>query len=261
MEVDRYRIDQPERNIWIMSLNHMLPIDKIRPEPWISSSRFRTDPQTFKALLEETLHNEKEGFTPAVLPLSKEQMMDIVNNVRMQMDTQLMQVFTSETRVDIRTGCLGLADRPMIPPSDASKKLHLNQNNVTPDPRGQIEAAIAEAAQIHGVDPALLRSVVRAESDFNPNSTSPKGAMGLMQLMPETAQELGVQNPYDPVENIGAGTRYLKMLLTRYDGNVPLALAAYNWGIGNVERRPDKIPTETRQYVDRVTNYYEMMRG
>jgi soluble lytic murein transglycosylase-like protein len=82
-----------------------------------------------------------------------------------------------------------------------------------------------------------------------------------MQLMPETARELGVKNAYDPVENVGAGTRYLKMLLKRYDGNVPLSLAAYNWGVGNIERRPDQMPAETRQYVDRVTNYYEMMKG
>ena len=177
------------------------------------------------------------------------------------MDTQLMQVFTSETRADIMSGYSCLVGPPMIPTSDASKKLHLNQNNVAPDPRGQIEAAIAEAAQTHGVDPALIRSVVRVESDFNPNSTSPKGAMGLMQLMPETARELGVQNPYDPGENVRAGTRYLKMLLIRYDGNVPLALAAYNWGMGNIERQPDKMPTETRQYVKRVMNYYEMARG
>jgi soluble lytic murein transglycosylase-like protein len=244
-----------------MSGNPILSIDRIRPESRISTSRFRTDPQTFEVLLEETLHNNSECFTPAAPSLSKEQVMDIVNNVRIQMDTQLMQAFTSETRADISTGYAGLVSTPMIPTSDASKKQHLNQNNVTPAPRGQIEAAIAEAAQTHGVDPVLLRSVVRAESDFNPNSTSPKGAMGLMQLMPETARELGVQNPYDPVENVHAGARYLKMLLTRYDGNVPLALAAYNWGMGNTERKPDKMPTETRQYVGRVMNYNEMARG
>ncbi len=82
----------------------------------------------------------------------------------------------------------------------------------------------------------------------------------LMQLMPETARELGVQNGYDPVENIGAGTRYLKMLLNRYDGNVPLALAAYNWGMGNLEKKPGQMPMETRQYVDQVTRHYAALK-
>jgi soluble lytic murein transglycosylase-like protein len=85
--------------------------------------------------------------------------------------------------------------------------------------------------------------------------------MGLMQLMPETARELGVQNPLDPVENVEAGTRYLKMLLNRFNGNVPLSLSAYNWGMGNMERRPEQMPTETKQYVDKVTSHYEKMKG
>ena len=244
-----------------MSLNNLLPIDKIGPELRTASSRFRTDPQAFRALLEETLRSETEGLTSAALPLSKAQLMDIVNNIRMQMDARLMQAFTSEAREDIEVGYPGLMGRLTIPPLDSSNKQHLNQNNDVSDSRGQINAAIREAAQTHGVDPALVRSVIKAESDFNPNCTSPKGAMGLMQLMPETARELGVQNGYDPVENIGAGTRYLKMLLTRYDGNVPLALAAYNWGMGNIEKRPGQIPAETRRYVDQVTRHYATLKA
>jgi hypothetical protein len=131
-----------------------------------------------------------------------------------------------------------------------------------PEPRGgQIDAAIRDAAKAHGVDQALVRSVIKAESGFNPNSTSPRGAMGLMQLMPETARELGVQNSYDPVENVQAGTRYLKMLLNRYDGDVSLALAAYNWGMGNLERRPAQMPAETRRYVEQVTRRYAALKA
>jgi soluble lytic murein transglycosylase-like protein len=115
---------------------------------------------------------------------------------------------------------------------------------------------IDHASETYGVDPTLIRAVIRAESGYRQDSTSPKGAMGLMQLMPETARELGVKNPYDPAENIMGGTRYLKSLLDRFGNNRNLALAAYNWGMGNVEKHPGKLPQETRTYIARVNQYY-----
>ena len=120
-----------------------------------------------------------------------------------------------------------------------------------------IDAAIDQAAARHNVDPSLVRSVVKVESNFNPNAVSRKGAMGLMQLMPSTARSLNVANPFDPAQNVDAGVRHLRKLLDSYGGNVPLSLAAYNAGSGAVARSAG-VPhfRETQNYVRRITNLY-----
>ena len=119
------------------------------------------------------------------------------------------------------------------------------------------EPMIVTASQRYSVDPNLVRAVIKAESNFNHRAVSPKGAMGLMQLMPETAQKMTVANPFNPEENIHAGVRYLVELLHLFNWNLPLALAAYNAGPERVIGRNEIPPIEeTRNYVKRVRMYY-----
>jgi soluble lytic murein transglycosylase-like protein len=115
------------------------------------------------------------------------------------------------------------------------------------------ERSIIEHSRRQKVAADLVRAVIQVESAFNPIAVSSKGAMGLMQLMPATAVELGVANPFDPDQNIRGGVQYLRRLLDRYNGNVELALAAYNAGMGNVEKYGDVPPfKETKNYVKKI---------
>jgi soluble lytic murein transglycosylase-like protein len=125
-----------------------------------------------------------------------------------------------------------------------------------------VDRFIVDAATRHGVDPVLIYSIMHRESSFKRFALSPKGARGLMQLMPATAARFGVSNIFDPQQNIDAGTRYMRFLLNMFDGDVRLALAGYNAGEGAVLKYGRRVPpySETQEYVRRISERYALMR-
>ncbi len=139
-----------------------------------------------------------------------------------------------------------------------SPNLHMEDGLAPFDPgqpssKVQVQAMIERVAREQDIDAKIIRAVVEAESDYKVDDVSDKGAKGLMQLMPDTAREMGVSNPFDPYENLTGGTKYLKQMIARYPGRFDLALAAYNAGPGNVDKAKG-IPdfAETRKYVDKI---------
>ncbi|NFS94650.1 hypothetical protein FDF05_17245, partial [Clostridium botulinum] len=147
--------------------------------------------------------------------------------------------------------------------TQGSESTHtINQSSTQTTFKGSFSDIIQVASNKYNVDACLIAAIIKQESDFNPNETSGAGAMGLMQLMPETLAELGVNNPYDPYQNIMGGTKEISQLLKLYNGDMILALAGYNAGSGNVKKYGGVPPfKETQQYVIKVPAYYEAYKS
>ena len=145
-----------------------------------------------------------------------------------------------------------------VPSDTRYRRIDIQSNRLHPMmSERELEPMISRYSRRHHLHPALIRAVIKAESDFDPMAVSRAGAVGLMQLMPQTAARMDVRDSYDPEDNIGGGTKYLRQLLDRFRGNLPLALAAYNAGEHVVDRYRALPPiTETRQYVRKVLRYY-----
>lgn len=132
----------------------------------------------------------------------------------------------------------------------------------TPEPL-RFGVIVDKASRAHGVEVALVHALIFAESSYDPRAVSPAGAMGLMQLMPETARRYGVRDLFDPEQNVGGGVRHLKDLIEQFEGDIELAVAAYNAGPGAVTRAGNRVPPypETARYVPRVLGHYHRLRG
>ncbi len=145
-----------------------------------------------------------------------------------------------------------------VPSDSRYRKIEVDSNRLHASmSERELEPVIRRHSSRQKLHPALIRAVIKAESNFDPRAVSRAGAMGLMQLMPQTAMRMDVRDVYDPDENVGGGTKYLRQLLDRFHGNLPLALAAYNAGENIVDRYQSLPPIdETRRYVRKVLQFY-----
>jgi soluble lytic murein transglycosylase-like protein len=241
------------------------------------------EPESFSSLLREAASDTGSSATQAGKPhaaVTARKALEFSQRMALQMNATLLRIASDSEEKDRSESPWGdipseilsdgmkenafpsiIRQRPSgidIPALQEPEQAVIKVPKITGNSHGSggIDGIIQKAAQTYDVDPELIKSVIQAESSFNPNAISPKGAMGLMQLMPGTARELGVTDPMDPAANVMGGTRYLKKLLDRYDGSVPLALAAYNWGMGNLDSRRGRMPEETRNYVAKITKSY-----
>lgn len=216
--------------------------------PQIAKTEKTDNKKSFAEVLKssEAQQTNKTGFGNIMTSPSAEVKSEIMNATKNGISSESIGKFGALTGIKNKFNALKASNLGMKIPNVSSKA-----------PKAQILSMIDKVAKKHGVDEKLVRALVRQESGFNPNATSHCGAMGLMQLMPATAKGLGVTEPYNPVQNVEGGVKYLKSMLNKYNGNVILALAAYNAGPGAVDKY-DGVPPykETQNYVKSILANY-----
>jgi len=240
--------------------------DLVRLVQGLAASRAQTgrdlsgSREAFSRLLQEVVQEGVPGQSPVI---DKDKLSVMLEFVRIQMSQSVMNSFSGSGEEDNSEDYSAMlyGSQAQGTQQEESKDRQSQSAPSAVRAPADLDDIIDRASRTYGVDKDLITSVIQAESDFHPDATSPKGAMGLMQLMPDTARGLGVSNAYDPEQNVIGGTRYLKGLLERYNGDVKLALAAYNWGMGNLERSTGNLPEETRNYIARIMKSYGRGQG
>jgi len=211
---------------------------------------------SFDKALSKILSNEGQQKHGDLMQLSQQYVRLLTRTIL----NQLEQTGASRPTIDdiIRSNHApqALTSMPIVPsqqPIPPNEAVHEAQPEPMENSDSPFAGIIQKASETYGLDANLIRAVIQTESNFDAKAVSHAGAQGLMQLMPETAKDLSVDDAFNPEQNIMAGSRYLKQLLQRYDGKLEPALAAYNWGMGNLERHPDSLPQETRSYITKIT--------
>ena len=251
------------QGIWYRrgGMSHLVLRERVKTIERGSTSRPKPDVQVAKVVVTDNSENRADGSHASDGSADQPVWIYLVGGARVEADSVTesaagawyrrgsLSVFVERARIDH----IEREELETLAESDASKKA---RGWTTGSPK--IDSLIKQNGARYGVDPYLIFCVMEQESHFNARALSPKGARGLMQLMPGTSARLGVRRPSDPAQNIGGGTRYLKQLIEQFDGRIDLVLASYNAGEGTVMKFGRKVPPyrETRDYVKRISYRY-----